>query len=711
MAKEADAPQGGNSGSARRRRKNRNNSSSNQTNDSAAKGGATDIKMPKNTAAALAEPSGSEPSTPTVTGTPRSVSQVEVRSQELASAILKTNLLDKELGVIKVAPLAAGRVKRRRWFIAGLVFGGLAALSGILYANPTKSVHIDRMHGMLGDFDFLSILPDSLLPDDFIQDITRLLSLDSIGGDSATSTVNYSKGDFQPALTLVGEEKLEKVHNVILIPGIISSGLESWSTANCSRPYFRQRLWGTSTMFKAILLDKECWVQHMMLDKKTGLDPPGIKLRAAKGLDAADYFITGYWIWGKAIENLAVLGYDSNDMALAAYDWRLSYHDLERRDQYFSTLKSQIEVALKSTGKKTVLVTHSMGSQVTQYFMKWVESKNGGNGGDSWVNEHIEALVNLAGTPLGVPKTLSSLLSGEQRETVQPLANYLLDHFMNRNELARVFRSWTGLTSLLPKGGNAVWGDLLGAPDDISSDDTAPEMVSYGAQIRFDDGSSLLPNQTMDDALQLLTRVLDKDALRLLQRDYMYGVFRTQEEMDSHADDHRAWTNPLQHQLPNAPNMTIFCLYGHGATTERAYYYTADNTDSVDDLREEAGTPALRIDKRQRAHLENVDIGIVHGEGDGTVPLLSLGYMCASGWRKPLYNPHGVRIVTREFIHNPLAAFKDIRGGAGASDHINILGNYDVTADMLRIVSGRGHTVEDQFSSDILKYAERINIP
>ncbi|KAJ2889572.1 phospholipid:diacylglycerol acyltransferase, partial [Coemansia aciculifera] len=387
------------------------------------------------------------------------------------------------------------------------------------------------------------------------------------------------------------------------------------------------------------------------------------------------------------------------------------------RDQYFSTLKSQIEVALKTTGKKTVLVTHSMGSQVTQYFMKWVESKNGGNGGDSWVNQHIEALVNLAGTPLGVPKTLSSLLSGEQRETVQPLANYLLDHFMNRNELARVFRSWTGLMSLLPKGGNAVWGDLSGAPDDVSLnklDDAQEELVSYGAQIRFDDdGTSRLGNQTMDDALRLLTRVLDKDALRLLQRHYKFGVSRTQAEMDSHADDHRVWTNPLQHQLPNAPNMTIFCLYGHGATTERAYYYTADNTETEDDLREEAGggTPALRIDKRQRAHLENVDIGIVHGEGDGTVPLLSLGYMCASGWRKPLYNPHGVRVVTREFLHNPLAAFKDIRGGAGASDHINILGNYDVTADMLRIVAGRGHLVEDQFSSDILKYAERVDIP
>lgn len=31
-----------------------------------------------------------------------------------------------------------------------------------------------------------------------------------------------------------------------------------------------------------------------MLDKDTGLDPPDIKLRAALGFDATDFFITGY---------------------------------------------------------------------------------------------------------------------------------------------------------------------------------------------------------------------------------------------------------------------------------------------------------------------------------------------------------------------------------------------------------------------------------
>lgn len=34
--------------------------------------------------------------------------------------------------------------------------------------------------------------------------------------------------------------------------------------------------------------------QHVMLDKDTGLDPPGIKLRAAQGFDATDFFVTGY---------------------------------------------------------------------------------------------------------------------------------------------------------------------------------------------------------------------------------------------------------------------------------------------------------------------------------------------------------------------------------------------------------------------------------
>jgi phospholipid:diacylglycerol acyltransferase len=116
-------------------------------------------------------------------------------------------------------------------------------------------------------------------------------------------------------------------------------------------------------MFRSVLLDKDIWTQHLKLDPVTGLDPPGIKIRAAQGLDAADYFITGYWIWAKIIENLAILGYDNSNMYLASYDWRLSFSNLEVRDQYFSKLQAILETSLKTKGVPAVVVTHSMGKK------------------------------------------------------------------------------------------------------------------------------------------------------------------------------------------------------------------------------------------------------------------------------------------------------------------------------------------------------------
>ncbi|CAI7443330.1 CPS_collapsed_G0049190.mRNA.1.CDS.1 [Saccharomyces cerevisiae] len=49
--------------------------------------------------------------------------------------------------------------------------------------------------------------------------------------------------------------------------------------------------------------------------------------------ESTDYFIAGYWIWNKVFQNLGVIGYEPNKMTSAAYDWRLAYLDLERRDR------------------------------------------------------------------------------------------------------------------------------------------------------------------------------------------------------------------------------------------------------------------------------------------------------------------------------------------------------------------------------------------
>lgn len=45
---------------------------------------------------------------------------------------------------------------------------------------------------------------------------------------------------------------------------------------------------------------------------------------------------------------------------------------------------------------------------------------------------------------------------------------------------------------------------------------------------------------------------------------------------------------------------------------------------------------------------------------DGTVSLLSLGAMCAEGWKRDLYNPANIPVITHEIKHEP-AAF-DPRG-------------------------------------------------
>lgn len=47
------------------------------------------------------------------------------------------------------------------------------------------------------------------------------------------------------------------------------------------------------------------------------------------------------------------------------------------------------------------------------------------------------------------------------------------------------------------------------------------------------------------------------------------------------------------------------------------------------------------------------DRGVVTGEGDGTVSLMSAGYMCAKGWKMKRYNPAGIPVKIYEMPHQP----------------------------------------------------------
>lgn len=91
-----------------------------------------------------------------------------------------------------------------------------------------------------------------------------------------------------------------------------------------------------STFRIAVEFRPLCWLEHLSLDNETGLDPPGIRVRAVPGLVAADYFAPGYFVWAILIENLAKIGYEGKNMYMAAYDWRLSFQNTEVVYLFFS---------------------------------------------------------------------------------------------------------------------------------------------------------------------------------------------------------------------------------------------------------------------------------------------------------------------------------------------------------------------------------------
>ncbi|RDW68019.1 putative LRO1 [Coleophoma cylindrospora] len=581
--------------------------------------------------------------------------------------------------------------KRRNGFIFFL--GGLFGIvvAGF-FANRNDLIEIPE----LADLSITNLM--EALPAGMVKDARDL----AIGEREATNYDSFSVG-----LKLVAQG-MHADHPVVMIPGVISTGLESWGTSNKSRPYFRKRLWGSWSMMRALVSDKEGWKKHIMLDKYTGLDPPGgIKLRAAQGFDAADFFITGYWIWNKILENLATIGYDPSNSFTAAYDWRLSYANLEVRDQYFTRLKSYIEMAYKVTGKKAVLVSHSMGSQVLFYFFHWVASPNGGDGGDNWVDDYVDTWINVSGCMLGALKGLPAVLSGEMKDTAQlnAFAVYGLEKFLSREERAELFRAMPGISSMLPMGGNAVWGNGSWAPDDPPDTN-----ATFGSFINFKtyNGTSY-KNMTVEESLDYLKNTTEDWYVRQIEGSYSQGVAHTTKEVNENEKDPRKWINPLETRLPLAPNLKIFCFYGFGKPAERSYFYRNEPSPltSLNVTIDTAFSQGPTVNPPSDGGAV-VDHGVILGEGDGTVNLLSLGYMCNKGWNMHRYNPAGVKITVLEMPHEP-DRFSP-RGGPNTGDHVDILGRQSLNDLILRIAAGHGDEIAENVTSRIREYSDKVKI-
>ncbi|KAI9119853.1 hypothetical protein K1719_009242 [Acacia pycnantha] len=572
------------------------------------------------------------------------------------------------------------------------------------------------------------------------------------------------------------KEGLTVKHPVVFVPGIVTGGLELWEGHHCAEGLFRKRLWGGT--FGEVYKRPSCWAEHMSLDNETGLDPPGIRVRPVSGLVAADYFAPGYFVWAVLIANLAQIGYEEKTMYMAAYDWRISFQNTEVRDQTLSRIKSNIELIVATNGgNKAVVIPHSMGVLYFLHFMKWVEAPapKGGGGGPDWCAKHIKAVMNIGGPFLGVPKSVAGLFSAEAKDiaVARAIAPGFLDNdlfrFQTLQHVMKMTRTWDSTMSMIPKGGDTIWGGLDWSPEEgylpskrkqkhndtqSTSQNTNNSAISqskpvnYGRIISFGKDVAEAPSSELErtdfrDAIKgpnvanntcrdvwteyhdmgvegvravaeykvytagSIVDLLNFVAPKMMARGSAHFSYGIADNLDDPKYEHyKYWSNPLETKLPKAPEMEIFSLYGVGIPTERAYVYKLSSY-------AECYIP-FEIDTSADGDDEDSSLkdGVYTVEGDETVPALSAGFMCAKAWRgKTRFNPHGIRTFIREYEHSPPANLLEGRGTQSGS-HVDIMGNFALIEDVVRVAAGAsGEDLGgDQVYSDIFKWSEKIKL-
>ncbi|KPI83674.1 putative phospholipid:diacylglycerol acyltransferase [Leptomonas seymouri] len=485
----------------------------------------------------------------------------------------------------------------------------------------------------------LAVLFYCVVPQGVMEDVTRSFAIDEETRPGRTFFKKFNKGS----------SHLPRRHPVAIIPGFVTSALELWETSlPCVRNStffsgFRQRMFG-SQMLYLILTDPQCWLDVFSMDKKTGMDKAGTKVRADSGFTSVDFFVPGYWVWAKVLINLADIGYDPQSMAVMSYDWRLSPRKAQERDGFFFQLRNSLRFLCQKNKRRAVVISHSYGATVAVAFFRWAEQRESG-----FMDRHVAYYVNLGGTTMGLSKVVSALLFGDAKDTISipAPARKMLDTFLSQDSRCRFTRSWSCLVAMLPLGCEELWPDLVVLPN----------------------GTSLSSRGTVELIREECTHSGHEDCAReaasLLER----------------IDD-----LPV---LPQAPNTTVACLYGVGVPAETGYYLK-DNDDPSSKMRYVANNSMFTDD---------IAYGVRFTDGDETVPLLSLAYMCraVNGWRRNVG-----RVVTREYNHNVKnASLLDLRGGPSSGRHVDILGNFDMLEDILKIASGidevGGEPGQDEF--------------
>ncbi|KAI5193337.1 phospholipid:diacylglycerol acyltransferase [Nematocida minor] len=499
----------------------------------------------------------------------------------------------------------------------------------------------------------------------------KLLYFAEIAAFNPHSGIDEMPGSKVSSLGLHGK------HPITIIPGIANTSLELWKTKKEHISFFRKRIWGSHSTLTFMLHNRAEWMESMKLNPDTGLDPSGIKVRASCGLESSDFSIPGMWFWWKIVENLSHIGYDAADVHFAAFDWRLGIEEMEIRDGYFTKLKIDIELQNSLKKEKTVIVAHSLGSLIFHYFMQWVSEKD-----KEWVDKHIHAAVYIGPPLLGAPKAIGCLIAGEVKDTADMgMIQYtIVELLFGREQRHQLFKTWGSPLYLLPKGGDRFWRRKNMENLDL----VAVEKEKIAAKGKKKVCKAPLEKHRFikyEEIMEMIKEILPPHNKTIHKK-----IVEPKTEQDT-------WSNPLLSPLPNAPNLTIYSLYGVNKPTECGYYFTIEKD-------------IYHIDKNKTSDKESIFKGIVIADGDGTVPIISMGYMGGHGWKNKELNPHKVKTVIREYKHMPSNSLLEPRGGAHTAEHVNILGNYSLITDILKIASGE--RLDDEIISNLPELIEEI---
>jgi phospholipid:diacylglycerol acyltransferase len=267
-----------------------------------------------------------------------------------------------------------------------------------------------------------------------------------------------------------------------------------------------------------------------------------------------------------------------------------------------------------------------------------------------------------------------------------------------------------GISSMLPKGGEPVWGNLTWAPDDLPyplQNKTHGNFISFKPEDNIT--SAARQNLSMDNAFEYLLNVSEPWYVEQVKHSYSHGIAYTSKAVELNENKPTTWVNPLEARLPSAKNLKIYCFYGIGKPTERSYFYKENELSLNGYVNVSIDTSVTPFSNGRFGQAGTIDHGVAFGEGDGTVNLVSTGYMCAKGWRQiKRYNPANIKITTFEMPHEP-DRFNP-RGGPNTGDHVDILGRSSLNDLILRVAGGKGAQIEDNFESRIWEISNKVQI-